>query len=170
MSTTPVPGIDPGVFWPAIVIAVGFELCGVVSPGTSDAVATVVLNRIIKTFGWSFVVSTAFFLIFAVFLALSRFGKIRLGHDDEKPEFSTVSWVCMMFSVGMGIGLMFWASPNQCSISARRHTAWPTTIEGSGAGRHAIRLFPLALHPGCFSVAIVAVFERRRAYSLPSLC
>ncbi|MGH3750296.1 MAG: BCCT family transporter, partial [Micromonosporaceae bacterium] len=50
------------------------------------------------------------FVILAAYLALSRYGRIKLGPDGEKPEFSTVSWVAMMFSAGMGIGLMFWGA------------------------------------------------------------
>ncbi|MBA3447651.1 MAG: BCCT family transporter [Pseudaminobacter sp.] len=101
-------GIDPAVFWPAILIAGGFILWGAASPASLASVSQATLAAIIKGFGWGFVVSTALFLVFSVFLALSRFGKIRLGLDDERPEFRTVSWICMMFSVGMGIGLMFW--------------------------------------------------------------
>jgi len=101
-------GVDPAVFWPAIIIAGGFIVWGAAGPDSLSSVAKVILDTIINGFGWSFVVSTAIFLIFSAFLAISRFGKIKLGQDDEKPEFTTVSWVCMMFSVGMGIGLMFW--------------------------------------------------------------
>lgn len=100
--------IDPAVFWPAIAITAGFISWGAVAPESLASVTQAALSAIIGDFGWGFVVSTAFFLIFAGFLAISRFGKIRLGADDEVPEFRTASWVCMMFSVGMGIGLMFW--------------------------------------------------------------
>jgi choline/carnitine/betaine transport len=55
-----------------------------------------------------FILSTFGFLAFSLYLAFSRYGKVRLGAQDEQPEFSTVSWVAMMFSAGMGIGLMFY--------------------------------------------------------------
>ena len=115
-------GLDPAVFWPSVAVAGGFVAWGTLAPDSLAAVAGAVLGFIIDGFGWTFVVSTAVFLAFALFLAMSRFGHIRLGHDDDKPEFSTVSWVCMMFSVGMGIGLMFWgvAEPlNQCDQDAQ---------------------------------------------------
>jgi choline/carnitine/betaine transport len=101
-------GLEPAVFWPSVAIAGGFVLWGTIGSESLASVAHAVLSFIIDGFGWSFVVSTAVFLAFSIFLALSRFGHIKLGHDDDEPEFSTVSWVCMMFSVGMGIGLMFW--------------------------------------------------------------
>ncbi|RWX65175.1 glycine/betaine ABC transporter permease, partial [Mesorhizobium sp. M4B.F.Ca.ET.089.01.1.1] len=101
-------GIDTAVFWPALIITAAFILWGAAAPDSLASVTNATLAAIINGFGWGFVVSTAMFLVFAGFLAISRFGKIRLGADDEQPEFTTVSWVCMMFSVGMGIGLMFW--------------------------------------------------------------
>src|SRR5699024_11500950 len=52
--------------------------------------------------------STTFFLVTAFILMLSRFGKIRLGPDDSRPEFGTVAWFAMLFTTGMGIGLVFW--------------------------------------------------------------
>src|SRR5699024_3302399 len=58
--------------------------------------------------GWFYVLSTTFFLVTAFILMLSRFGKIRLGPDDSRPEFGTVAWFAMLFTTGMGIGLVFW--------------------------------------------------------------
>ena len=52
--------------------------------------------------------TSAGFLLFSAYLAVTRYGNIRLGPDDSEPEFSTFSWVSMMFATGMGIGLMFW--------------------------------------------------------------
>jgi choline/carnitine/betaine transport len=67
----------------------------------------VLWSFLVPNFGWVFILSSFGFLAFAVYLAFSRYGKVRLGAQDEQPEFSTVSWVAMMFSAGMGIGLMF---------------------------------------------------------------
>ena len=72
-------GIDPQTFWPAIIIAVGFIFWGTFGADSLSSVSSAVLGGIIRIFGWGFVVSTAFFLIFSVFLAVSRFGRIRLG-------------------------------------------------------------------------------------------
>ena len=58
--------------------------------------------------GWFYVLATTFFLAAAIFLMLSRFGKIRLGPDDSRPEFGTMAWFAMLFTTGMGIGLVFW--------------------------------------------------------------
>lgn len=171
MSGTTTRGIDPGVFWPSLIVAGGFVLWGVVGPDSLAAVATATLNSIIRLFGWSFVVSTAFFLIFAVFLALSRFGRIKLGHDDEQPEFSTVSWVCMMFSVGMGIGLMFWgvAEPVSHFGTPPHGLAEPQTRE-AGLVAMQYAYFHWALHPWAIYAVVgmaLAYFSYRR--DLPTL-
>ncbi len=59
--------------------------------------------------GWFFVLCVNIFLIFVIYLAFSKFGELRLGGKDAKPEFKTLSWFAMLFSAGMGIGLLFWS-------------------------------------------------------------
>src|SRR5215207_9902849 len=100
--------IDPGVFWITLVISILFVLWGVLFTDNLAAVASAVLGWLIASFGWVFILASFGFLAFVIFLALSRYGRIKLGNDDDEPEFSTASWVAMMFSAGMGIGLMFY--------------------------------------------------------------
>lgn len=64
----------------------------------------------VSEFGWVFVLFSTVFVVFVLVVALSRFGTIRLGAADEKPEFRTASWIAMMFAAGMGIGLMFYGA------------------------------------------------------------
>ena len=58
--------------------------------------------------GWFYLATVLGVLLFSLYLAFSRFGKIRLGNDDDRPEYSNFSWFAMLFSAGMGIGLVFW--------------------------------------------------------------
>jgi glycine betaine transporter len=102
------PNIDGKVFWIALTISVAFVLWGVLGTESLANAASAALGYVISTFGWVFVLASFGFLAFSVMLALSRYGRIRLGGQDERPEFRTVSWVAMMFSAGMGIGLMFY--------------------------------------------------------------
>ena len=102
------PRIDPTVFWIAAVVSAAFVVWGILGTESLAAVFDAVLwSFLVPNFGWVFILSSFGFLAFAVYLAFSRYGKVRLGGQDERPEFSTVSWVAMMFSAGMGIGLMF---------------------------------------------------------------
>jgi choline/carnitine/betaine transport len=134
-------------------------------------VAEDVLTWVISTFGWVFVLSTVAFLVFAVVLCFSRFGALRLGDDDERPEFRTVSWVAMMFSAGMGIGLMFYAVAEPIS-----HLSSPpagTERAGSEAAAQqamALSYFHWSLHPWAIYAIVglaLAYFTFRRG--MPNL-
>ncbi len=67
------------------------------------------LDGIGNTFGWLYILAANFFVIVMVLIAVSDYGKIRIGGPDALPEFSTFSWYAMLISAGMGIGLMFWS-------------------------------------------------------------
>jgi glycine betaine transporter len=99
---------DKIVLLSAATLALGFVLWGIFDNKGLASVSGDALAWVIKSFGWLFVLASTGFVVLAVVLACSRWGRIRLGRDDEKPEFRTVSWVTMMFSAGMGIGLMFY--------------------------------------------------------------
>jgi glycine betaine transporter len=100
--------IDTVVFGVAAALAVAFVVVGAVWNEQMAETTTDVLTWVTGNFGWLFVLTSAGFVLFSAYLAISRFGNIRLGPDDSEPEFSTFSWVSMMFATGMGIGLMFW--------------------------------------------------------------
>ena len=163
--------IDPWVFGISAAISIAFVLWGVLDPDGVASVADDALSWIIATFGWLFVLSTAAFLIFAGVLAFSRFGRVRLGQDDDRPEFRTTSWVAMMFSAGMGIGLMFFAVAEPIS----HLTAPPagTARAGSEAAAQqamALSYFHWALHPWAIYAIVglsLAYFTYRRG--LPNL-
>jgi glycine betaine transporter len=59
---------------------------------------------------WFIMLTVSFLLITSIFLAVSRYGSIKLGRDDDEPEFSTVSWLSMLFAAGMGVGLLYWGT------------------------------------------------------------
>ena len=59
---------------------------------------------------WFIMLAVSFMLIVSIWLGLSRYGRIKLGKDDDEPEFSTVSWLTMLFAAGMGVGLLYWGT------------------------------------------------------------
>lgn len=101
-------GIDPVVFGIAAALALIFVTFGALRKESFSETGGTVLAWITGNFGWLFVLTSGAFLVFSVFLAVSRYGNIKLGPDESVPEFSTFSWVSMMFATGMGIGLMFY--------------------------------------------------------------
>src|SRR5688500_15691404 len=101
-------GLDKVVFGVTAAIAVAFLTWGFVSTSSLADLSATGLKWIMLNTGWLFVLTASAFVVFVIWLALGRYGNIPLGRDDERPEFRTVSWVAMMFSAGMGIGLMFY--------------------------------------------------------------
>ena len=76
---------------------------------TAEAAFTTIFDGINVYFGWFYILVVNVFIAALLFFALSKYGKIRLGGVDAEYEFSTFSWMAMLFSAGMGIGLMFWS-------------------------------------------------------------
>ena len=100
--------LDKVTFGVAAALVVAFLLWGTLDADGMGSGTSTVLSWITGNLGWLFVLVSAAFLLFSGYLAMTRYGNIRLGPDDSEPEFSTFSWVSMMFATGMGIGLMFW--------------------------------------------------------------
>ncbi|MDR7255588.1 choline/carnitine/betaine transport [Nocardioides sp. BE266] len=100
--------LDKVTFGVAAAVAVAFLVWGTVDSSGMGTVTGDTLAWLEKSFGWLFILVSAMFLLFSGYLAVTRYGNIKLGPDDSEPEFSTFSWVSMMFATGMGIGLMFW--------------------------------------------------------------
>ena len=156
------PRIDPIVFWTAAVLSAVFVAWGIFFTDNLAAVFNAVLfNFLVPNFGWVFILATFGFLVFSLYLAFSRYGRIRLGGEDEQPEFRTVSWVAMMFSAGMGIGLMFYgvAEPLSHMSSPPAGTAEPGTREAAQVGME-YSYFHWAFHPW----AIYAIMGLALAY------
>ncbi|MEK9722760.1 MAG: BCCT family transporter, partial [Rhodospirillaceae bacterium] len=92
------------------VLLIALFVGATLSAGEDAAAAfKAVQGAVSQSWGWFFVLTANVLLGFAVYLPFSRFGRIRLGGNDAVPEFSTVSWIAMLFSAGMGIGLVFWS-------------------------------------------------------------
>lgn len=100
--------VDTVVFSVSAALALAFLIWGMVNPEGMGEVTGDAMSWLTGSLGWLFVLTSGFFVLFSGYLALSRYGNIRLGPDDSLPEFSTFSWVSMMFATGMGIGLMFY--------------------------------------------------------------
>jgi len=102
-------GLNPTVALMSIFVILVFVLYGTLMTETASEVFENLKANIIWGLNWYYIGVVAFFLFFVLWLMFSRYGNIRLGDDDEKPEFSYFSWFAMLFSAGMGIGLVFWS-------------------------------------------------------------
>ena len=100
--------ISMGVFIPALILIALVLLWGLVFTESFQTAADAAFGWTVESVGWVFVLAATAFVAFVLWLALSKFGNVRLGGDGEKPTFRTSSWISMMFAAGMGIGLMFY--------------------------------------------------------------
>lgn len=156
-------GLDKVVFGVAAAVALAFLAWGFIDTASLSARAGDGLTWTMSSAGWLFVLTASAFVIFVIWLALGRFGQIPLGRDEEEPEFRTVSWIAMMFSAGMGIGLMFYGVAEPIS-----HFTTPPPGTGDPGNPEAVQhamattLFHWTLHPW----AIYAVVGLSIAYGV----
>ncbi|HET6561979.1 MAG TPA: BCCT family transporter [Marmoricola sp.] len=166
--------LDKVVFGVSAVLALAFVTWGIIdTAGLGDA-STSALGWTVHNTGWLFVLLATTFVAFVIWLAVSKFGSIPLGRDDEEPEFRTVSWVAMMFSAGMGIGLMFYGVSEPLT-----HYVAPPPGTGDPGNDAAVQtamattLFHWTLHPwAIYAVVGIAiaygVFRRGRSQLISS--
>ncbi len=97
------------VFWVSAILVLLFVIGTLLIPHEAKQVFDAAKGWSINNFDWLFMVGGNIFVLFCIYLIFSPMSKIRIGGQDAKPEFSTMSWFAMLFAAGMGIGLMFWS-------------------------------------------------------------
>ncbi|SDJ54906.1 BCCT family transporter [Streptomyces indicus] len=91
-----------------VAVVVGVVAWAAIGKDSFAGASSSALAWVLENFAWLFVIAADIFLVLCAVIAVSRFGQIRLGRDDSEPEFTNLAWIAMMFSAGMGIGLMFY--------------------------------------------------------------
>ncbi|MEV7353658.1 MULTISPECIES: BCCT family transporter [unclassified Kitasatospora] len=154
---------DRAVFGISAALVLAVVAWGVFAEDSLGRTSSSALGWVLHNFGWLFVVAADVFLVLTVLLAFSRFGRIRLGRDDDEPEFSTLAWVAMMFSAGMGIGLMFYGVGEPLQLFATPQPGSGLEPQSAAAAQQALEfsLFHWTLHPW----AIYAVGGLALAYT-----
>jgi len=152
------------ILFPACLIMV-VVLWGIFSPATMSAVFDTALSLLTKNFGWLYLWVVLGLVFFAAFIAFSRYGNLKLGNEDDEPEFSVGSWFAMLFAAGMGIGLVFWGVAEPI---AHYTTPPPGLVAGTPeAANAAMRyvFFHWGIHPwAVYSIVALAIafFQYRR--------
>lgn len=119
-------GLDRLVFGVNAVLIIAFVIWGVTSPETVSSVSSAALSWGLENFGWLFNVILVVCIIVMLGVAMSRYGNIKLGKDDEEPEYSRFSWVAMMFAAGIGVGIFFFGPSEPLEFY---HSPPPLTVE-----------------------------------------
>jgi glycine betaine transporter len=149
------------VFWASLATVLPFVLWGGIAPDSLGAASDAARVFVVDRFGWFYLVTASVLLVAAIALGASRYGKIRLGDDDDVPEYSTGAWFSMLFSAGMGIGLVFWGVAEPIAHFTAPPSADPESIQ---AARDALRysFFHWGLHPwAIYSVLALALAYAR---------
>ncbi|HET8993945.1 MAG TPA: BCCT family transporter [Rhodococcus sp. (in: high G+C Gram-positive bacteria)] len=100
---------SPGIFFASAVVALLFVVVTIAFTGAVDEIFSNASTWIMTNLGWFYVLGVTTFLLFLLGIALTRYGRVRLGGDDERPEHSNITWFSMLFAAGIGTILMFWA-------------------------------------------------------------
>ena len=142
-----------------------FVLWGIFSPASLTTVFDAALTSVTKNFGWLYLWIVLSLVVFALFLAFSRYGNLKLGNEDDEPEFSLGAWFSMLFAAGMGIGLVFWAVAEPIShYSTAPPGVAPGTPEAANAAMR-YSFFHWGVHPwAVYSIVALAIafFQYRR--------
>ncbi|PPF83067.1 glycine/betaine ABC transporter permease [Pseudoclavibacter sp. RFBJ3] len=157
------PGL---VFWVSIGLILAFVSWAAISPDTLNGSMTAAITWASATVGWSYLLVTIGCIGLLVYLACSRFGRIRLGADSDRPEFSTWAWLAMILSAVMGVGLISYgvAEPISHFVTPPHGLAESGTVEAAVVamqfsyfdwGPHAWAVF------GVFGVAIAYSTHRK---------
>ena len=151
--------INAPVFYPAALLILALVLFAVIAPGTAQQVFSQAQGWITVNASWFYILAVAIFLMSSVFVAISRYGDIKLGPDHSEPDFANFSWFAMLFSAGMGIGLMFFGVAEPVM-----HYLSPPTGEGgtAQAAREAMKI--TFFHWGLHAWAVYAIVALILAY------
>lgn len=145
---------NDSVYYISLFVVVAIVLWGLLAPEHFGAFAKSLFNGLTDYYGWGYMLTMNIFVIFCVFMGFSRFASVRLGEPDSRPEYSDFSWFAMLFSAGMGVGLVFYGAAEPLNYFVSLPTDAPA---GSiTAARDALRIsfFHWGLHPWAGYVVI----------------
>lgn len=147
------------VFAASLAICVPIGAWGVIAPEAMTAAAIGFTSYVMTGASWWWLLLCAGFVVLSVFLALGPYGAVKLGDDDEEPEFSTTSWLAMLFAGGMGVGLLFWGVAEPVT-----HFSAPPGMTGGTAEAARQAMIVTNLHWGFHAWSIYAVCALVIAY------
>src|SRR5690606_15089443 len=101
--------LSKGVVVPSLIFIVGICLLSAIYPKLTENLLNSVKDFIFVNLNYVYVWSVTIFVIFLIYLMFSKYGNIRLGRNESKPDYSFFSWISMLFAAGMGIGLMYFS-------------------------------------------------------------
>ncbi|WP_084252826.1 BCCT family transporter [Devriesea agamarum] len=144
-----------------VVLCLAFAL---ILPHQFNAVIGAVNTVIVNSIGWYYVLIVTGFVVFGLVVAFSKLGTVKLGNDDDEPEYGVFPWFAMLFAAGMGIGLVFWGAAEPLKYLTQQWTP-PGTANLSPSGHAQRALTQTFLHWGIHAWAIYVVVGLAVAYA-----
>ena len=145
--------VNPVVFFVSAGVVLAFLLLGAAFPRATASLFGALQNGIVANFGWFYILSVAFFLGFVLWLLVSPYGGVRLGGDDEEPDYSYLTWFAMLFSAGMGIGLLFYGVAEPILHFGAPLEAEPGTVAAAREAMH-LSFFHWGLHAWAIYIVV----------------
>ena len=150
------------VYMISVAIIVLITLIAGIFPKNFGSHAQQVYDYIANSFGWLFLVIIFILDIFLIALAISRYGRFKLGDDNEDPEFSMMSWIGMLFSAGLGVGIVFWGVAEP--LTHYLHSPFPGKIPDASAESARVAMGYTFFHWGISQWSIFAIAGLTVAY------
>ena len=156
-------GVTPFVFWPSLIVVLAVAIIAIAAPEATGNALGAMQGWIVGTLGWWYMLVIAAFIVFSLAVAFSKYGSIKLGQDDDKPEFGLLSWFAMLFAAGMGIGLVFYGVGEPLTYATvDPKPGWPE----DQAMRGQLAMAQTFVHWGLHPWAIYAVIGLALAYAV----
>ncbi|QQK81842.1 BCCT family transporter [Salicibibacter cibi] len=143
----------------SLLLSIVFVVVGVIFYDWLGEQASVFLDFAVANFNWFYLLVGSILVSLCLYLMFSKYGNIRLGKDTEKPEYSTFTWITMLFAAGMGVGLVFWSVAEPVG-----HYTTPPYGEGSTSAAANLSLQYTFFHWGLHPWAIFGVIALGLAY------
>lgn len=118
---------DPFIFLSSLGFVILFVVATILLGEKASSAFTTIAQGLLKNTGWLYIGGVSFMFIFLIAIFISRYGRLRLGDDDDEPEHGLIAWFCMLFAGGIGAVLMFWgvAEPLNHSVNVPQQDAEP---------------------------------------------
>lgn len=154
----------------SVSIVVMVVIWGAVAPEQMIRITGNIMDFIIAEFGWFYVVSTALFIIFCLYLGVGPYRQMKLGKEKDEPEYRYLEWIGMLFAAGMGVGLVFWGTAEPLSHFAEPPPGTEPKTKIAAEQSLMYSVFHWGIHPwAIYSVVALALAFAKFRKDLPGL-
>ncbi|WP_245608164.1 MULTISPECIES: BCCT family transporter [Salinicoccus] len=161
---------DNAVLSISAIIVLAVVIWGVFMPDSMIATTGNIMDFITAELGWFYVLSTALFIIFCLYLGVGPFRNMKLGKRDEEAEYTYFQWIGMLFAAGMGVGLVFWGTAEPLSHFANPPAGLEPESQAAAEQSLVLSVFHWGIHPwAIYSIVALSLAFAKFRKDLPGL-